>query len=268
MKYINLALQNIFRIFLIFFLSFVWLRYLIKKLWLALLLSALVTLVIDFTIRFINKKKGNKQNLKLSEKERAENIFLSLSTSSNYIDFFYELAKKENPYAEKKSKYIILPNSKNKTILYPFLSMDELKKDDIAKLIIILNKEKANKLVIVCGDVGKDTLAFSKSIEKNIIILDKFASFSQLYHYYNYYPEITLSYQKNKKLALKELFTFSFNKSRTKGYILSAIVLLLSTLYIRMNLYYCIMASLLIIFAILSYFNRPFNPKTNKVVLN
>lgn len=268
MKHISLISQNILRIILIYLLSFIWIKYLIQSLWLSILLSVLVSLFIDIMIRIINKKKNNKQNLKIKEIEEAENIFLSLATNTDYISFFHKLAQKENINAEKKAKYIILPNQKNKIILYPFLSMNELKKDDIAKLIILLNKEKANKLVIVCGEIDKNALIFSKSIEKDIVLLDKFESYKQLYKYYNLFPEITLSYQKNKKLAWKELFAYSFNKTRTKGYIFSAFILFLSSLYIPMNFYYCFMASLLLVFALISHFNKPFNPKTNKLALN
>ena len=267
MKYVSLILSSILRIFLIFFLTFIWTRYFLKELWLSLLISAVVTSVLDVSIRFLLRKKSNKNNLKLKEKEEAENMFLSLATSANYLTFFHELAKKENPSAEKKDKYILLKNSDRTVLLYPFMSMNELSKDDIAKILISSQKQKANKLVIVCGELAKDTFAFSKSLGKEILLLDKFSAYSELYKFYGFFPEISLTYQKNKKLALKELFAFSFNKSRTKGYFLSAIILFISTLFIRMNIYYCIMASLLIVFALISYFNPYFNVKQNKVVL-
>ncbi len=267
MKYVSLILSSILRIFLIFFLTFIWTRYFLKELWLSLFISAVVTIVLDVSIRFLLRKKSNKNNLKLKEKEEAENMFLSLATSANYLTFFHELAKKENPSAEKKDKYILLKNSDRTVLLYPFMSMNELSKDDIAKILISSQKQKANKLVIVCGELAKDTFAFSKSLGKEILLLDKFSAYSELYKFYGFFPEISLTYQKNKKLALKELFAFSFNKSRTKGYFLSAIILFISTLFIRMNIYYCIMASLLIVFALISYFNPYFNVKQNKVVL-
>lgn len=267
MKYLSLILQSVLRIVLIFFLTFIWARYFLREFWLALVVSGLITLVFDLSIRFLTKKKSVKTSLKIKEQEDAENMFLSLATSPKPLDFFFELAKKENPAAEKKARFILLKNRERKVMLYPFLSMNELTKDDIAKIVTIAQKEKADKIVIPSGEISKDAYAFSKSLGKEILLLDKFATYAELYKFYDYFPEITLTYQKSKKLALKEIFAYSFNKSRTKGYFLSAIILFISTLFIRMNLYYCIMASLLILFAIISYFNPYFNIKQSKVVL-
>lgn len=267
MKYVGLILQSILRITLIYSLTFIWIRYFIRELWLSLVLSGVITIVLDILIRIITKRKDNKSNMKIKEKEEAENMFLSLTTSSNFMTFFLNLAKKENQKAIKKKNYILLENPENKTLFYPFMSANELSKDDIAKIIILANKEKADKIVITCGDINKEAFSFSKSLNIPIILLDKFSTYNELYKYYDCFPEITLSYQKSKKLAFKEMLAFSFNKSRTKGYVLSAIVLLISTFFIRMNIYYCIMASLLIIFALISFFNPYFNTKPNKIPL-
>ena len=267
MKYISLILQSFLRILLIFCLTFIWVRYFIRQLWLAVLISGIITLILDIFIRLITRRKYSKNSMKIKEKEEAENMFLSLVTSTNYINFFFSIAKKENSNSVKKKNYILIENTTNKTLFYPFMSANDLTKDDIAKIIITANKEKVNKIVITCGEINKEAYSFSKSINIPIILLDKFLTYNNLYKYYDIYPEITMSYQKSKKLAFKEMLAFSFNKSRTKGYFLSAIVLLISTLFIRMNVYYCIMASLLIIFALISFFNPYFNIKENKIIL-
>lgn len=268
MKYISLIFQNALKILLIFFLNYIWTRYFLKSLWLSLLVSAIATIVIDFILIYLGKKKNNSASLKIKEKEEAENMFLSLSTSENYLSFFLQLAKKENLNSIKKKKYILLDFSSHKTLFYPFMSMNEIKSDDIAKIYIEAQKEKVNKIVICCGDIGKDAITFSRSLQTEIILLDKFSTYKQLYKYYEFFPPITQTYKKNKKLAVKEILAYSFNRSRTKGYFISAIILFISTLYIRMNIYYTIMASTLIIFALLSYFNPYFNRPKSKIVLN
>ena len=260
MKYISLIFQNISRIVLIYFFIFIWLRYLLSSLWLSLLLSALITIFCDIMLRVITRKKDKHLNMKIKEKEDAENMFLSLATSEN-VDFFLELAKIENLNAFKKKKYIILPNKEQIVLLYPFLSLNAITNEDISSILKIAQKEKATKIVIVCGEISKEAFNLSNSLDKNILILDKFSSFSQLYQFYDKYPKITMTYKKSKKLAFKELFAYSFNRSRTKGYLLSAFVLFVSTLFIRLNIYYCITASLLVLFALISYLNPYFNTK-------
>lgn len=267
MKYISLLLQHSLKIFLIFFLSFIWTRYVFSSLWLATVVSVAITALIYALIEIFSRKKNSLNSLKIKEKEQAENMFLSLCSDRKFVDFFYELARKENLNSIKKSKYILLEKKDSKVLLYPFISLNAITSDDIMKIYLLSLKENAQKVVIPCGEIGANALSFARSLSENILLLDKFSTYATLYKYYDFYPEVTISYQKSKKMNFKELFAYSFNKSRTKGYIFSAIILFLSTLFIRMNVYYTIMASLLVVFALISYFNPYFN-KQKKGILN
>lgn len=260
-------MQNVFRIFLIFFLTFIWVRYFVYSLFLSLIISAVITIVIDLVLRLLTKKKNKVNNLKIKEKEDAENMFLSLATDKNALDFYLQLAQKECIASQKKKEYITLENFNNKILLYPFLSLNPLSPEDILQTIKYGKVENAQKIVITCGEISKDALTFVKSVEENIVLLDKFSTYNSLYKHYNMFPNITTTYKKNGKLAFKELLAYSFNKSRTKGYFFSAIILFLSTLFIRYNIYYCIMASILVLFALISYFNPYFNIKQSKIIL-
>ena len=93
MKNFLLIFQNILKLFVIFLISFIWTKYFIKTLWICLLVSIFITFLIYFSIRYFQRKKYNKNNLKIKEKDDAENMFLSLATSKNSIDFYFKLAK-------------------------------------------------------------------------------------------------------------------------------------------------------------------------------
>ena len=64
-------------------------------------------------------------------------------------------------------------------------------------------------------------------------------------------------------MVLKDFVSYSFNKNRTKGYLFSAFVLILSSLFVRATIYYCIIASILVVFAFVSQFNPYFNKKND-----
>ncbi len=268
MKKILFVLQIALKILLIFFAVFIWARYFIKELWLSILLSVFITAAIDIFTRFISRKLSTKKQLKVQEKEEAEDLFLSIATQNKSLDFFFDLAKSKHENVSKKKNYILIDHGENgKVILYPFLSFMPINQNDLAQIVSNCQKEKAEKIVIPCGEIEKSTSSFAKNFDVNILLLDKFSTYSSLYKEYNFFPEKTLKYKKDKKLAFKELVAFSFNRARAKGYIFSALILFLSSLIIRPSIYYCIVASLLLICAIISYTNPRYNVKTKSEIL-
>lgn len=266
MKKILNIFQILLQVALIFFIVLIWARYFISSLWLGLLVSLIVTIFIELAIKFLQKRTNTAKNLKLQEKEEAENMFLSLCTSSTPLNFFYELAKTKHK-AVKKGKYILIEHEEDIVALIPILSFSPLQSDDLLPFISLAKKNNWKKIVVVCGEVDRNTNSFAKNFDIEILLLDKYNSYSNLYKPYDFFPTITMKYKKDKKLAFKDLIAYSFNRGRTKGYLFSAFILFLSSLLIRPSIYYCIVASILLLFALISYTNPYFNPKIKKEVL-
>ena len=157
---------------------------------------------------------------------------------------------------------------KVKTLLYFDSSFEGL---NVARFMEIYNKvkkEKASKIVIVCKTISdKQLFAFSLNFKEKFLFLDEYESYQKLYKFYDCFPEITNSYKKEKKLVFKDFLAYSFNKKRTKGYLFSAFILVLSSLFVRATIYYCIVASLLVVFALVSQFNPYFNVKNDTEIL-
>lgn len=260
MKNFLLIFQNILKLFVIFLISFIWTKYFIKTLWICLLVSIFITFLIYFSIRYFQRKKYNKNNLKIKEKDDAENMFLSLATSKNSIDFYFKLAKSKYPSVEKKKEYILINHSeKVQTALVPFLKFTEMSVDNLTNIILMLNDPKIKKVVICTYAATLDAQAFTKNFDKTVVILDKFDTYALLYKAYGIFPEVSMEYKKDKKLVFRDIISYAFNPSRAKGYIISALFLFLSSFIIAANLYYCIFASILLVFALLSY-SQPFKP--------
>ena len=255
MQKISFVFQVIFKISLIFLIVFIWVRYFVRSLVWSIVITAAVTLVIDLITRFISRKRQSASALKKAEREEAENAFLSLSIDEHALDFFLKLAKKKHS-AEKRSGYILIKHeSGEKVMLYPFLSHRPLSPDDVALAANKAQKIEAAKVVIVCGSADKDSFSFAKNFDIPFTLLDQYETYQKLYKPYETLPEIKMKYKKEKALAFKDLVTYSLNRSRAKGYFLSALVLTISTIFVRTTIYYCVVASLLIIFALISLYN-------------
>lgn len=269
MRKLNLIFQEILKFVFVFLFAFVWIRYYIKKLWLACIYSVLVAFSVYLILLLIKRKRNDKLGLKLKEKIDAENMFLSLTCSTNAITFFEKLAKSRHENVVKHKEYLVINHEKEqvKTILFPYLNFEELNTSNFMKIYTKIKKEKATKVVISCKEVAKNTVIFSQNFTEKFIFLNEYETYQKLYKLYDFYPEITHKYNAEKKLAFKDFIAHSFNKKRTKGYLLSAFILVFCSLFVYSSLYYCIWASILIVFAIISQFNPRFNHKPEVEIL-
>lgn len=262
MRKILFLLQIFLKFVLVFFISFIWLRFFIKTLWISALISVVISVLLNVALHIILKKNKSSQALKINEKEKAEDMFFSLSLNENYLSFFKNLAESRHKNVFIKNKYIsIVHENQTKSILYPFIGLQTLSPNDLLKIINETKKEKEEKLVLICYDYDKSLIGFLKNFNYEIIILNRFETYAKLFKEYDFYPEITIKYKKEAKTTFKELIAYSFNRTRTKGYIFASIILALTSLFVKLNIYYCIISSLLLIFALISYFNPKYNQK-------
>ena len=270
MKKISLVIQELLKLFLIFLIFFVWIRYMIRSLWIAMLISSLCTIGIYAILFILSRKKKIKLGLKIKEKESAENIFLSLCFDSSPMDFFLKMASKRHHNITKHKKYLTIEYKLEnvKTILWFDGSFEGLTVPRLCEIYDHIKKEKATKIVVCCYEISdKNLSSFLRTFEEKIVILDRYQTYEKLYKLYDCFPQVTKTYPKEKATAFKDMLGYTFNKKRTKNYLFSALILILSGLFVRVTIYYCIIASLLIVFAIISQFNSSFNAKNDDEII-
>ena len=256
MKRFSPIFQIFFKVLLIFLIVFVWMRYFVKSLVYATILSAILTCVIDFLTRTFGKMRQDKINLKKKEISDAENMFLSLSTKDNTIPFFKSILSKKHQVLSKK-KYLVYDDN---VILFPLFSLSTITPDEIASVMKITKIEKAKKVIIVARDFSSECQKYLKIYDKEILLLNQYETYQKIYKSYDIYPDVLPNIESTKKTTIKDLLAFSFNPARTKGYIFSALIIFVCSLFVRATLYYAIVTSILIMFAIISFAN-PFHIK-------
>lgn len=268
MKKVNLIIQEILKCLLIFLFCFVWLQYVLKTLWLAVLVSTILTITIYALLLFINTKKHNKIGLKLKEKSQAEDIFLSLACKDNPLEFFETLLKQKYEKITKHKNFLTFEQSDEMVVLWLELCFEGLNVDKFLNIYSKIQKLSAGKIIIVCKEVSdKQLFSIIQSFKEKFVILDEYQTYQSIYKENNLYPTITHQTKVEKKMIFKDFVSYSFNKNRTKGYLLSAFVLVISSLFVKITIYYCIIASFLVIFALISQFNPVFNHKSKQNIL-
>lgn len=269
MRRVNIFFQEIIKIFAIFLFFFVWLRYFVHKFWLSSLYSTLCTALFYAILIVIKRKKKRSQGLKMKEKEDAENMFLSLACQTNPMQFFEKLLSKKHKDVSAHKNYVTAhyPHENEKILLWFDGSFSGL---DVSKLVEIYNKtkkENATKVIVCCRDISdKNVFGFSANFKTKFVILNQYETYEKLFKQYDFYPEVTQTFAQEKKMMFKDFVAYSFNKKRTKGYLFSAFVLILSGVFVRATIYYCLVSSILLLFALISWFNPFFNQKKEEVI--
>lgn len=286
MRKINLFLQEALKFVLLFLLCFVWTRYVFRKLWLSVVLSLFIATIIYVILWFLGQKKNNKQGLKLKEKADAEDMYLSLVCQNKPIDFFANILAKQYEKIDKHPDYVTYVQNKSadeqkqtknsqkeslkslekyeKTVLYFDNSFDGLNVSKFLNIYNKLKKEKSNEIIIICKEINdKQVFSICQNFKEKFVILDQYQTYQKIYKPNQTYPEIEVKCKNEKKMVFKDFVSYSFNKNRTKGYLFSAFVLILSSLFVRATIYYCIIASILVVFALVSQFNPYFNKKND-----
>ena len=244
----------LFRIFLIFLICFVWVRYFVNNLSIALLYTSLLTLCIELIIHFILEKKLEKNKLKQAEEKLAEKISINFIHDPNKaINYYYKLCstrylcKKTKYYIEIKNELNLENASSKKIILFPIYSFDEISKQKILEIVRKIEKLHPSKLVICGYEFSKNSYELIKNFKDfKVIILDSKNCFLKLIKFYNYYPENLKEISFQNKTNFKNILKEAITKKRAKGYLFSALILLFSSFIVRLNIYYVIISTILL----------------------
>lgn len=249
MKMFLNVLKWLIKFALVFMIFFIWLRYAFDSDLQAALISLPCGMIVIALINLLTRNKKETISLKIKEEQEARSMFDNLIQNKNY-DFFFQLAKTRHKNVKKNRICTIIENEEGKIMIYPYLKMKALDKDCALSIYISANKQKIAKVVICAQTIEKDVENFCKNLSIDIVLLDQYDCYQYLFKEYDFFPQQTHIPSSSSKY--KQIFGYAFNRSRAKGYAISAMLLLAISFFIRQNLYYCIVATILLLFALLS----------------
>lgn len=246
----------------IFLTCFIWTRLFLHNTALILIFSFVLTFCICGLYYFINKKKLEKKNLTDNELKQANNIsnYFLLCTKQEILKIFSNMLLPKYQ-SKQKSDYLIINDIAIRPLYYSTTITDKEVLESYAKI----KNTPIKKIVICCQNASASAEKIANIItEKEVIILNEFNSYKNLYKPLNFQaPKVEIKKKKRKKI--NDYFAVAFNKKRTKNYITISVIMLFGSLIMRYNLYYIISASFSIAFALYSHFNKRYN-KQNKLV--
>ncbi|MBE7082814.1 MAG: hypothetical protein E7378_04005 [Clostridiales bacterium] len=181
------------------------------------------------------------------------------------LEFFCNLANTKHK-AKIIDNFVVI-GEKSFTILSPHFNNDGLNCDKLIETYNQISKMFAQniefnniKKIIICTNKNKENVDFVvDNFCLSTIILDAKQTYLQLLKAYEFYPKITVQEKPKAKNTFKKLLAIAFDKKRTKSYVLSALFMFFASFFVFYKIYYLIVATLLLSFAILCQTNLPFN---------
>lgn len=246
-KFINI-LDAVFISVSVFLLVFAWLNFYISNLFLSILASAIVSSCLLFFINFLKNKSRAKTNEKQSNQLKAEQYATNfqlyseaqkLKTISKFIDDNYEF--------KIHTHYLTIPE--NKTYIFIANHVEKVSKSILLNFIKSYIK-KANQIIIFTNEYDQDALNFSKSISNIKIKLLNKLDFYSLCTLYNVGIKEIIETKQTKR-PISQFFKSFFSKKHSKGFFISGLLILFTSLIIPFKNYYIIWGSILIIFSII-----------------
>lgn len=249
-KFINI-LDFIFISIGILLIFFAWINFFIRNIFLSFLFSVFLSAVTIFFVIYFKNRKINKSNLKTNEQLSIAKFKFAIQSSSSakLVSILKQLVPKNCITKVKLGNIFFTENGKERVFI-PFYSQDL---NDTLLLNLIKNINISN-ITIFCSNYTKEAKYISSIFNNKTITL---VSLDDLY---------SLTSQKKikvdtenidltkPKVSIKEILKNSIRKDKAKGYFISGLVLLFTSLIIPYKIYYVIFSSILILLSILCKF--------------
>ncbi len=246
-KLVNI-LDTIFVCLAVFLIVFAWVQFFVKQFALSLFISLLLAGCIIFIIHLLKSKKRIKYQLKQKQNEDFIKFKLAIQTLPNprLISYIKKLIPESyNPKTIKGDLVFVQNNTEH---LFTFYYASQLTE---SKLLDLIKTKKTHNLTIFCSSCDKSIVPIAyafKTIKIGIIDLE------QLYEIFannNILLDTSHIDLTKTKLSFKDILKNSLSRSHAKGYFISGIILLFTSLIIPFKLYYILFSSTLFILTIL-----------------
>ncbi len=251
MKKLKLSIfSNLFFFFFIaFFIIYYYLRYNVFNFALSLTFSSIISAILTCVFLVFSIIQNNKKLTTTFDKNQVENLktqicFYDNDNIANLICSFLDAKN----IAYKKLKDKIYLEEQNSFIVWLY-KQEKLISTDIIDIIKKCKGEQ--KIILFCNEISVESLSLIKKCNLPIKAIEIYEFYSLLKKY-SLLPEITI--KSDAKKHLKDKLKSVFNKKKAKPFIISGIVIMLSSSLLYNPTLYIVIGSILMIIGSYLYF--------------
>lgn len=226
---------------ILFFCLWLWTYYLIRSvIWAGIIALVLTTLI--FIILHYSVKHKKKRCLYTTEKLSKD---LAIRGSGKTLALYLKLL--EIDFDGKSSSFIV-----NDTLYYCSFKFGDCSKDDIASAYRLADEATLQKIVFITKTISRDAALLASSLPVSFVFVRNIDLYKKLKANHALPELIKLNKPINHTFELKNFLTQAFSATNTKYYVFSGVLLGLMCFITPMKLYYIIMASVMMLLALLT----------------
>ena len=251
-KFINL-IDTIFISITIFLIFFVWIQFFIKNIVLSLMLGSLLAIGTILGVKALKNQKLSKLKISANNSTKLAKFKIAIQTlpSLKVLSILKKLVPKNLSPISKKGDIIFTKD--NKTNIYTFF-FSELLTD--SKLLEIIKNKHADNITIFCVGYNQNTLLVSQAITNikiKLITLDELYKICEANNISVNTDHIDLT---SHKMHIKDILKGFISPNKSKGYFISGLITLLTSLIIPYRIYYVVFSTILFALSIACKLNR------------
>ena len=247
------AANLVVRSFFVFIIAYLWTSYYLRGFVLAFLVATVITVAVNYAVTFFVNRRTQTKTMTKQRMEHIGEVTLQLKfmTKTQAIALLKAaLCEKYNCVASTKK--LIVQTDDKVLELFPFFHKGIVTESDIIECI--KTKGQDSRVLIVAESFPPSVAMFVRSLKADIRLLDGISVYNQILAPREIFPKILVEMKKPSKLSLRELKDLAFSRARTKTYVVTAIVILISSLIVRFSIYYIIVATIVFGLALSSHF--------------
>lgn len=243
---------------------FVWLQFFIKNVLISLTLSILISLAIIYVTHRINQKKHTRYLNTESRNTELLKFKLAIQTLPNTK--LISLIKKLIPskYITKTVNGDIFAEKDGCTHILTTILNDKLSEQ---KLLETIKDKQSDHLTIFCLSFNNEIISICKMFKNKHINLINLEQLYEIFTQNNISIDTSNIDISKHKITLIEILKNIVSRNKSKGYFISGIVLLFTSLIIPYKLYYVVFSSILFILSIICRV-RPHNKSATKSIID
>lgn len=251
-KLINIA-DTIFISIVTLLIVFAWIQFFVKNILLSLFISTFIAIGIILISRWLKTKKYNTQQ---AQYDKQNNLTLfRLAVQSTPTSKLSNIIKKLIPtkYMPHILKGDIVLTKDNTKHIFTFDFSSQL---DESKLLEIIKSKNSDNITIFCSNFNQDTLLTSKAFKNKCIELINLEQLFNIFNSKNISIDTSYIDLNRHKITLREIFKNSISRNKSKGYFISGLVLLFTSLIIPYKIYYVVFSSILLLLSLICRLNK------------
>ncbi len=261
-KKIALISNSLFLLGATFIFSMIWTRYFLRDLVVSLILSVAASIVTLYIFLYFSLRRDKFYKISKAENNRYDDFFNFVLLSNPSV--VWDILSRALDHCKKVNDFVIeVTNMDSPFYLYNLTGTAVVCKDNIIGYIKanLISPSATGAIVVI--DIDSDAKTFILDYLPNIDILDckdLYTIFTTL----NIMPKDMPKCEK-KHSTMRSILRLAISHHLFKNYILSSIVVALSSIFVRFKIYYLIFSTILLALAFASYFNKP-KTKSSKTI--